>query len=374
MTVNRESHYEQSLQRDMEVLRQRVLRMALLDEGGLRNAVTALLNQDRQLAYTVILRDRLVDDLETELDRLCLEFLVRQQPVGGHLRFIFSTIKIIRELERVGDYAESIARQVLRIIPLQPLPPLDDFVSLADLAISMFHDSVQAFLAKDADLARQLMIKEDLADNLRNIINSKLISYQEQGQLALAALAPLMTVARRLERTTDQAKNVCEEVIYMTTGESIKHMHGEAMRIVFLDRENSGVSQMAEAIGRHHFSGNFHYHSAGVEAAAAVAPSLQHFMADKGIKLTGYAPKELGAVTEEMPVDIIILLEEGARAGLPKDLAGVILLDWCDVALGLPQAGAGAATAAWGIAFDAISRHLQDLIQAVIGLEQNRDH
>jgi len=113
-TLHGESRYEQSLQRDIALLKRKTKEMAMLGEGGLRNAILALMNRDRQLAYTVILRDRCIDDLEIELDRLCLVFLVRQQPVSIHLRFVFATIKIIRELERIGDYAESIARQVLR--------------------------------------------------------------------------------------------------------------------------------------------------------------------------------------------------------------------------------------------------------------------
>jgi phosphate transport system protein len=109
-------HLEQSVQRDVDLIRGKVVEMCGLDEKALRSCVRALREGNRQLAYAVILRDQYVDGMEKELDRLCLEFLVRQQPVAGLLRFAYATIKINLELERVGDYAESIARQTLKLI------------------------------------------------------------------------------------------------------------------------------------------------------------------------------------------------------------------------------------------------------------------
>ena len=111
--------------------------MAGLSERALRASLQALVQRDRQLAYGVILRDQYLDEKETELNRLCLEFLVRHQPVAGHLRFIFTTIQINKELERIGDYAESVARQVLAISELEPQPPQALFIELGELSIRM---------------------------------------------------------------------------------------------------------------------------------------------------------------------------------------------------------------------------------------------
>src|SRR5574340_1559626 len=106
---------EQSLERDIGRIRQQVLEMAALAEKSLRDCVRALVDGNRQLANAVILRDQYIDEKEKGIDRLCLEFLVTQQPVGAHLRLAYSAIKINLELERVGDYAESVARQLLRL-------------------------------------------------------------------------------------------------------------------------------------------------------------------------------------------------------------------------------------------------------------------
>ena len=107
------THFEQSIQRDLDRIRAKVNQMAVLSAAGLRDCIQALANKNRVQAYAVILRDQRLDELEKEIDRFCLEFLVRQQPAAGLLRFAYATIRINLELERIGDYAESIARQVL---------------------------------------------------------------------------------------------------------------------------------------------------------------------------------------------------------------------------------------------------------------------
>src|SRR5215470_3223950 len=136
------THYEETLQRDIDRIRRKVTDMAGLAERALRSCLQALSDRNRQLAYSVILRDQRIDELEKEIDRLCLEFIVRQQPVAGTLRFAYATIKINLELERVGDYAESMARSVLNLSDMDAQFPLEAFVQIAELAIPMLHDAV----------------------------------------------------------------------------------------------------------------------------------------------------------------------------------------------------------------------------------------
>src|SRR3954469_21095417 len=102
--------------------------MASLAETALKSCVAALGAKNRQLAYSVILRDQRIDELEKEIDRLCLEFIVRQQPVAGTLRFAYAAIKINADLERVGDYAESMARQILAISSMEVQVPYERFI------------------------------------------------------------------------------------------------------------------------------------------------------------------------------------------------------------------------------------------------------
>src|SRR4030095_9426414 len=163
------THYEESLQRDIERIRRKVKEMADLAAGALDACLRALVERNRQIAYSIILRDQRIDALEKEIDRLCLEFIVRQQPVAKHLRFAYVTIKVNQEIERVGDYAESIARQILKLSNIQCSIPLDRFRQISDLSIPMLRDAVQAYLTENADLARRLQQIEEEVDGLKSV-------------------------------------------------------------------------------------------------------------------------------------------------------------------------------------------------------------
>ena len=169
------THLEASLQRDIDLIRGKIQDMAHRCEQALTTCVKALQESNRQLAYSVILRDRHIDEFENQIDRVCLEFIVRQQPVGSHLRFVYSTIKINAELERIGDYAESIARQILKLSKYDLKAFHARFVEIANLSIPMLHAAVQAFVEQNAELARKTMIIEDEVDVLRNKINATLL-------------------------------------------------------------------------------------------------------------------------------------------------------------------------------------------------------
>src|SRR5438093_9982810 len=139
------THYEETLQRDIDRIRGKVTEMGDLADRAFRDCLQALKERSLQLAYSIILRDQRIDELEKEIDRLCLEFLLRQQPVAGHLRFAYVTIKINLELERIGDYAESMARQILVLEGLDVAIPYERFAEIGELAIPMLHDAVRAF-------------------------------------------------------------------------------------------------------------------------------------------------------------------------------------------------------------------------------------
>ena len=206
-------HYEEHLQRDIDLIRKKIGAMAGLADRALRDSLEALVHNNLTLAYSVILRDQYIDELEKELDRLCLEFLVRQQPVAGHLRFAYATIKINLELERIGDYAESIARQVLKVSSIHERIPVAAFSELANVSIPMLRNSVKAFVEQDAALARSAMDDEDKADGLRTKLDAELLRLHQEGQIPLSALNPLQTIARRFERVADQGKLVRQQLL-----------------------------------------------------------------------------------------------------------------------------------------------------------------
>src|SRR5687768_6422747 len=257
------THLEETLERDASRIRRKMQEMAGLCGMALEGCLKALADRNRQLAYSVIIRDQRIDELEKEIDRLCLEFIVRQQPVAGTLRFVYATIKVNSELERVGDYAESMARQILQLSEVDVSVPIERFREIAGIAIPMFHGAVEAFLTQNVELARKTMESEESVDRLRHALNNELVELNQNQKIPVGALSPLMAIVNRFERVADQAKAICQEAVYVSTGEYLKHSGSEVFRVLFVDEHNSCRSQIAEAIGSALRQPKFVFTSAG---------------------------------------------------------------------------------------------------------------
>jgi phosphate transport system protein len=366
-------HFEESLQRDIDRIKSTVTEMAKRVEKALSSSIRALIEKDRRLAYSVILRDQYIDELEVELDRLCLEFMIRQQPVAGHLRFVFATIQIIKELERIGDYAESISRQVLRVLRVEPLPDFEKFIALSNLSIPMTHNAMQAYLTSNADLARNTMDVEAEADQLRNTINDDLMKLRNEGKLPFAAFNPLGAIARRLERVTDQAQNICEEVLYMATGEYAKHKGSDVFRILFVDRDNACLSQMAEGVADSLGLPRFLFLSAGL-TKQPIDPRTVGFLADKGIDISKQSAKDLSQIPELEYMNVVVELAQGVQAAVPRvSTSKTVVFEW---SINDPRQCTGSEKeilAAYDSAYKSVTEHLNELVQAILGEDTNRN-
>ncbi|HEY5911536.1 MAG TPA: phosphate signaling complex protein PhoU [Verrucomicrobiae bacterium] len=320
-------HLEETLQRDIDLLKSKVKQMASLSIGALKSSLQALVEHNRHLAYVVILRDQRIDELETELDRLCLEFLVRHQPAGTQLRFVYTTIQATKEIERIGDYAESIARQALVLSTLQNQPSFARFQELGDIAVQIVSDAARSFLEQDAALARKTMELEERANSLRNTINAEVAAWSDSGQIPPSAAGPLTTIARRLERTADQAKNFCEEVLYLCTGEFIKHKATEGFRVLFIDSANSSLSPMAEAIGNSLKLPRFTFSSAGITPQPRL-PELVQFLARKGIDISNQTSKALQDLPRWESPQVVIVLDPKVKEHLPPRPNKTVTFTW----------------------------------------------
>ena len=363
-TLNSHSHLEESLQRDIDLLQGKVKELAGLAESALKLSLQALVEGNRRLAYSIILRDQHIDELETEIDRICLEFLVRHQPAGTHLRLVFATIQINKQLERIGDYAESIARQVLVVSELEPAPAYDRFIELGDLALHMVRNAAQSYLSQDADLAQRTISIEERANALRNTINAELADMRQQNRLPAEALNPLTTVARRLERAADQAKNICEDVLYLCTGEFIKHKKADGFRILFLDTTNACLGQMAEGLGKKLGLPRVVFTSAG-RVPQLIDPRAIEFMASRGVDISRQASKSLEQVPNWEDYQVIIALGKRALEGLSLRSSKPILLTWSipdPAEVGGPPE---VSNAAFENAFQALESNLKELAAAL---------
>jgi phosphate transport system protein len=372
LTTSQNPHLEALLQHDIDQIKAKVQEMARLDEQALNRAMQAFLNRDRQMAYSVILRDQYVDELETELDQLCLEFILRHQPAAGHLRFVFAASKIVKELERIGDYAESVGRMVLQIRSIDMDVPTDPFIAIANESIPMLHDAVCAFLDKNAALAHATMAKEPHVRQLRDALTTDLVEWRQQGRIPLEALSPLATIARRFERVMEQATNICEEALYFATGEYIKHRRGDGFRILFVDDTNACLSPMAEAIANHMGLERLSFASCGV-TAMPLNPDTVGFLQERGLDFSTHMPTTLEQIAHPEQFQVAVALSKGAEKAIATLPTKTLKLTWT-VSDPSCLAGTPETPEAFQRAFGDLSNHIQALAQAILDDDKEQSH
>ncbi len=321
---------EEQLQRDIDRIRDKVREMADLALRGLEDSVSTLMSGDCRLAYAAILRDSRIDDLESVVDNRCVEFMVRHIPVAKHLRFSHSVAKIVSELERVGDYAESINRQAILLSHAPHKPDLAPYQQLAQVAIDAIRQAVRAFLDEDLDLAAATWTLDAQANGLHQEIYRSLVGHKPAGSEDLSTVFALLSVANRFERVADQASNICEEVFYIVTGKIVKHELRRDLQILFFSSAESCRSPMAEAIAKTIAGKHFEFFSAVVGNGSA-DPRAIEALARRGIPQPTSPPKTVDALDDIGRFRVVVAIGKDVARALPKLAFRTILLEW-DVA------------------------------------------
>lgn len=214
---------ERMFDEELKNLKEKLLRMAALVEEAVEMSLEALQAQKEQSAQEVLKREEAVNLLDVEIDETCLRLLALRQPMAGDLRFITSAMKIGSDLERMGDLAVNVAEQALILSKLPLLKPLIDIPRMGRLVQAMVRDSINAFINRDENLARNICERDDEIDNLDDQIFRELLTYMMQDPGAITRAVALILVGRNLERLADHATNIGEDVIYLVRGKTIKH-------------------------------------------------------------------------------------------------------------------------------------------------------
>jgi phosphate transport system protein len=363
-------HLQASLRQDTDRIRKRVREMADIVRDVLEESGRALFERKGALAYSVILRDQKIDDLEQEVDRLCLEFLVRQQPVAGSLRFVYATIKINQELERIGDYATSIAHEALILNSLDIDYDYADFQKLAAAAAHMLDQATKAFLDEDSDLAWETIKEDETASNLRDQINENLVILRERDLLPMEAMTSLMTVARRYERASNQSANICEEALYMCTGKFMKHLGTEVFRVLFVDETNSCTTQIAEAVGNSLQFENFIFSSAGIDPRRVDERTI-HYLQDKGIDISNKITKSVEHIPNLEHYHVVIAFRKTAKKVFPPPPTRTIGMRWKVKDPSEFEGTEDEIQEAYENTFDYLKLQVQDLVQAFLGEQKS---
>ncbi len=214
---------------ELKELHKDILKMAALTQESIYKSIEALKNRDRQASQEVIGHDNSIDELELAIDERCIDLIARYQPMAGDLRFISTAMKINAELERIADLSVDIAERVLELVDKPLLKPLIDIPKLSVIAQNMVHDSIDAFVNKNVDLAKKVVLFDSEADKLRNLVQDELINdYMSVDPKTADRAVPLLLIARHLERICDHATNIAEDVVYLVEARVVKH-HPEAL-------------------------------------------------------------------------------------------------------------------------------------------------
>ena len=211
-------------EQELDKLKERVLAMGGFVEDAIRKSIKALVERDRELALKVINGDAVVNNFDVEIEEECIRILATRQPTGSNLRFVTTAIKIITDLERMGDLAVDLCERAVELLDEPPLKPYIDIPRMAEASQKMLKDSLDAFVEKDPDLAMKVCAADDFVDNLNQQIFNELLVYMLQDPRNIARAVRLTYVAKYLERVGDHATNIAEMVVYMVKGKVIRHM------------------------------------------------------------------------------------------------------------------------------------------------------
>lgn len=326
------SHYEERLQEDLTRLQSNVHELGQAVGTAFGNSIRALLQQSESLATEVVLGDLAINRTSRELDRLCHGFVARHLPTAGHLRFVSSVMRMSIVLERVGDYAETIARTVLQI----ETAPSDlvgrDIQLMGDQSLGLYQQAMKAFMDGNAEAAATTRQMASHFTKTFDSVFKNLVQEGDESKRPTSELFALLACINRLERVIHQSKNICEETIFAVTGSTKSR---KKFNFLFVDKTNSGASILAEAMMTRSYPESGQHYSCGWEPALALGQEYSAFAAERGLDLSGLKPGDLGGLGIEYSlIDFVIVFDQESRAHLPKPGFHTVVLE-CPLDAGL---------------------------------------
>lgn len=318
------SRYEERLTADKTAIRERVVAIGGRVERAVSDAAAALLVRDRAAAYRIVLGDLPINREIRAIDRLCHAFVARHLPSAGHLRFVSSVLQMNVALERVGDYAVTIAREAVQLAEDPPEALARELGALSSEVCGILRQAMLAFSRQDADLARAakpLARKVDarygrtLQDVLTNGIGR-----------SLPDTFALLTVFSKLERVSDQAKNICEETLFELTGET---KPPKRYQVLFVDADCARLAPLAAGLAHKAFPQSGEYACAGHAPARSLAPALEVVAERLGLDLAKFGPTALDASRDSLErYHVVVCLTPDAAAHLPVVPYATTVLVW----------------------------------------------
>lgn len=207
------------LYHELENIHNELLKMGSMVEEAILHSIQSLKNKDIELAKQVIDADGKINEIEASIDDKCIKFIARQHPLAGDLREIMVISKMITDLERIGDHCEQIAKYTIKLKDQKYIKELIDIPKIADLVSKMVTKSLDAFVKRDADLARTIWKTDDEIDHMYKAIYNELMEIMEEDKMKIFQCVTFMFITAHLERIADYATNICEKTVYTCEGE-----------------------------------------------------------------------------------------------------------------------------------------------------------
>lgn len=222
---------ERRFEKELESLKTTLIRMGSVVEEHTKLAMKAVLEEDVELAQKIIDSDERINSFEIEMDNAVIDILALQQPVASDLRLILAAQKISNDLERIGDHAVNIAESAIHLVKTKPKEPLIDIPKMSEIASAMLRDALDSFVHVSPELAQAVLMRDDLVDDLNRSMTLEVVELLQKNKKYIEGGLELIRVSRNLERISDLATNIAEEVIFLAQARVVKH-HAEEKKTV----------------------------------------------------------------------------------------------------------------------------------------------
>ena len=353
------THYEERMQTDLDEIRTKVHEVSDLVESQVQHAISALMTYDRDIAARVVLGDRQVNRRIKQIDYLCHNFIVRHAPSARPLRFASAVLRLDVALERIGDYADSIGREVARLSDSPPGSVGRDIDLIAQQARHTLSQALIAFHTGDVALARQTYGLAEQTDLTFETVIDELHRAGEKGKRPLGDIFALLRIINLIKRVAEQSENICEQTVFAMTGEA---KPPRIFRVLFVGERNDGASQVAEAYARKAFPESGRYASAGWDPAVSLDSALVEYLDGRGVDMRGAKPTPLTDV-ESAPehYHVVVVFSPEARAHLGDVPYRTTVVEWS-----LPT-GPDGALLGYAQLYEEIVVRVQDLMKTLAG-------
>ena len=356
------SHLEERLENDLNEIRDHIANMGSSVEQALKGAFRALHDGNEKLAFTTILSDLPINRLMRKIDQLCHTFIAVHLPSAGHLRLISSVIRVNIILERIGDYAVTIAREAVQLGEAPDGRILKELEHISAEAISILSESISAFNSSNAERARDAIAMAGKVEREMDGIYAELLDSAESNSGCSRDTMIYLIIFTQLKRVADQAKNLAELAVFTETGET---KTPKVYRILFLDEDNSCLGPMAEMIAGKIYPGIGEYTSAGVHPADNLNANMTAFMQERGFNVSAMAPRELDSSRESLAkYHVIVGLHKKVLKAVVKIPFRTSALNWKDVKI--PKSDD---PEDWEILHKTLALHVRELMTLLRGDE-----